>query len=262
MPETLLTIVFRGLMVFRKQGTGPGSYFEVGIHSHTDPKEHFLRINTITNGIISDSTPLDEDIATTERRWNLTVEGAVGNGVKMSPHTTSSFNRKDDQNTEDEDFAWIMDLESDEFFGPLDGLIHTSILKPVIRIPNGRFYTRMKSRRVRRTKDGMTVDEDFGRIGGAVACDIRLTGQSASLWPEGSVNPLFEFQAAPNTIYEIAYVPPDWPVLPSADHFHHYYHHLLDSSLPVFSFVIPSPTDAPSPALCGEVFLGVRGSDL
>lgn len=263
MPESLLTIVFRGLMVFHKQGSGPGSVFEVGLHSATRHKEHFLRINTIKNGIVADIRPLEDAIGTTNRRWNVEIDGQIGNSVKLSPHTTTAFNRKDDENNDEEDFAWTMDLESDSFFGPLGTRIDTANLRPVIRVPSGRCYSRIKSPKVRRKTDGSTTEPDFGRLCGAVGCDIRLTGQHAQLLPEGSDEPLFIFKVAPNTIYEVAYLPPDFP--PPAeptDHFHHFYHKLLDTTLPEFSFEVLSGAVAPSPALCGEIFLGVREDEL
>lgn len=264
MAESLLTIVFRGLMVFHKQGDGANSNMEVGLHSQPAGTGHFLRINTIRNGIVAEIKSLHDEISTTNRIWNLVIDAAVGQGIKLSPHTTTGFDRRDDANNQDDDFAWTMNLEDPSFFGPLGNKIDTSNLKPVIRIPSGRLYSRIKTRRVIRNKDGAMIDPDFGRLCGAVGCDIRLTGPSAQLVPEGSREALFVFTPERDTIYEVAFLPPDFPV-PShpIDHFHHFYDHLLDSSLPKFSFEpILTLTLAPHPALCGEVFLAVRPNPL
>lgn len=263
MPESLLTIVFRGLMVLRKQGSGAGSWFEVGIHSL--PGDHIFRINTITNGVL-EATKIFErrDIESGLRDWSLEIDGAVGLGVHQFTDGTA-FERLT-QNNDPEDFRWVMNVEDRaEFFGPLGNNITARNLRPVLRIPRGTFYTRLKSFPQEREKDsgGFT---DFGRVGAAVGCDIRLTGSGAKLMKlpaSGSPLEAFSFDATRrNTIYEIVNTPPD-TTAPTADHFGHYYHALLDGSLPRFRFQPKSSGGpAPSPALCGEIFLGERTDPL
>ena len=260
MPESLLTIVFRGLMIFHQQGNA----LEVGVLPTAHAPNHFLRIYTIRNGLVDGITPIDPVlVGNSDRHWNIQVTGPVGSGARRFTDGSATLDRKDDDNTHAQDFRWVMDIESAEFFGPLGTKIDTSVLRPVFKIPNGRIYNRLKSRRMNRLING-TGSAPFGRVSEAVACDIRLTGPRAQLVPEGGV-PIFNFDAEDNNvIYEIANTPPDRIVPPPPqfeDHFEHYYH-ILDGTLPRFSFALDTTITAPSPALCGTVFLGNRNTEL
>jgi hypothetical protein len=260
MSENTLTIIFRGLMVLHQQGSGAGSSFEVGIHSL--PEDHIFRINTVTNGVL-DATKIftRDDIKSGERDWILEIDDAVEPGPRR--FTDGTDFRRLTQNNDPEDFQWIMDVESAEFFGPLSrGEIATANLRPVLRIPQGKFYTRLKSAFQTRRKDSGSFD-DFGEVGAAIGCDIRLRGPEArlvSVSQSGENLLQFAFDAtARHTIYEIVNTPPDTEP-PDENHFDHYYHDLLSANLPKFTFQPKGSggPPAPRPALCGEIFLGAR----
>lgn len=262
MPEKTLTIIFRGLLVFRQQGTGSDSYFEVGIlptAAHTPP--HIPRILTYKNGVLDAVKSLvgvHQDI----RHWRLKVSDPVTIGVSKDQQG-ETFDRKTHEYARD--YRFLMDLEdSKEFYGPLIGKIHPSFgLGPVLRISNGSFYTRLKSHKVDRQKDGEDF-EFFGFVASAIGCDIKLNGNEAKLVREDDQNiEIFSFDLddTGKTLYEISnspadtYIPPPFPST-EGDHFQHYYHIFNVPEPPRFHFKESSSATGPSPALCGEVGLG------
>jgi hypothetical protein len=257
MAESILTIVFRGLVVFHKT-VGPPSLFEIGLlpTSHHDNPPHIPRIITCKNNEQCSVMPIG-GLHPESRHWRLNVEGPLGDGV--STDEQGAFNRA--SHTYQEDYRWLIDLEDNiEFFGPLAGKFDTSRLKPVLQIPNGRFYTRLLSYEMMRRKDN-EPEMVFGKVSAAVGCDIRLTGSKAELVVAGTCKTIFTFNADPtgSTHYEIANTPPDTHVpVYGEDHFQHYYD-LFTVRVPKFKFRPPPPPPgqpAPSPALCGEVRLG------
>jgi hypothetical protein len=255
MPESTLTIVFRGLMVFHKT-VEPSSIFEVGLLSpnhHGNPL-HIPRINTYKNGVLDSVMPIGE-VPPGDRIWLLNVTEHLGG---VSAEEQGEFNRT--PHTHPRDYRWLIDLENTEFHGSLAGRINTGPLKPVLRIPTGRFYTRLQSVEMNRMQ-GNGQATDFGRLAAAVGCDIRLTGNEAKLCVVGTNITKFTFVVDPtgNTLYEIANTPPDThvPAL-GEDHFQHYYE-IFNPPLPTKFKFSPRPSvKGPSPALCGGVRLGQR----
>lgn len=260
MPEKTLTIIFRGLMVFRQQGNDADSHFEIGIVPVPGPDhpphhiEHIPRISTFVNGAL-ESVKILKGVQTSHRVWHLEVDGPDTAGVSKDQQG-ATFNRTN--HPFDRDYRWLMDLEDNtEFYGPLVGKIDTGKLKPVIHIPNGVFYTRLRSVNQLREKDGVSGQEDFGRVASAIACDINLTGAGAKLKTDAGVQ-IFNFKAEENTLYDFANTPPDTHVpAPSVneDHFQHYYD-MFTTRVPKFHFKEPNPDPAPRPALCGATGLG------
>jgi hypothetical protein len=261
MPESTLTIIFRGLMAFHRKEAGAGSIFEVGLltpHDHHAPV-HVPRINTYKNGVL-DSVFFLEGLHPTHRQWQLNVEGALD---PVSTDELGTFTRK--THTHETDYRWLIDLEdSNEFYGPLTGKINTKLLKPVLLVPNGKFYTRLRSGEALRQKEGVPGNEDFGRVSAAVGCDIRLQGTKAELVVKDTGVPIFTFEVDPSgrTLYEIANTPPDTHK-PAAgeDHFQHYYE-IFTASVPKFKFKPKSAPPGPSPALCGAIRLGQMTGEL
>lgn len=278
MADSKLTIVFRGLMVFHKTA-GPSSLFEVGLlspchHHHGNPHHipsnppHIPRINTYKNGVLDSVTFLRDFVDPMFRIWELKVTGGVG-GVETEEYD-GTFYRERHTNTRD--YRWLIDLEDPrEFHGPLTGKIDTKQLNPVLRIPSGKFYTRLLSRKMKRRQAG-GQETDFGRVSAAVGCDITLTGTKAELIVDrtkenGTNEKIFTFDVDQNTLYEIANTPPDTHES-NGDHFHHYYD-IFTSFVKKFEFspgealTGPSPGGpAPSPALCGGVRLGTMKEPL
>src|SRR3989442_5361897 len=85
MPESTLTIIFRGLMVFRQQGSGAGSRFEIGVVPVTHDMfpthvHHIPRISTFKNGVL-DGVKIVEGFQAPHRIWQLEVDGPTTPGV-------------------------------------------------------------------------------------------------------------------------------------------------------------------------------------
>jgi len=258
MAEKTLTIIFRGLMIFRQQGSGAGSRFEIGIVPVPGPDQpphhihHVPRISTFKNGVL-DAVKIVEGLHPTHRIWRLDVDGPTTVGVSKEQAGTT-FDRT--VHPFSRDYRWLFDFEDNvEGYGPLVGKLDTSKLMPVIHIPNGVFYARLKSHVQLRTKDG-EPEKPFGRVAAGMGCDITLTGAGASLVVADTGVEIFPFTAEENTLYDFANTPPDThPFSPNEEHFLHYYE-MFTASVPKFHFR-QSPLDpAPSPALCGEAGLG------
>jgi hypothetical protein len=258
MATSMLTIAFRGLMLFRQQGSGAGSFFEIGILQATD---HILRINTVKNGIL-DSVLVAQDLQPGHRIWRLEVDKPTDSGVSTETQGVT-FDRK--SHTFERDFRWLINLDDNtEFYGQLAGKINTALLSPVLRIPHGKFYTRLKSHALKRTMDGVSGEENpFGFIAAAIACDIEVTGGAARLVlddpPHVQVAD-FEVDPSGNTLYEIVNTPPDpHMMMPGMDEDHfQFYYNMFTVNVPKFHFQerAQDTAPAPSPALCGGAGLG------
>jgi hypothetical protein len=250
-------------MVFRQQGAGAGSFFEVGIvHvEHLMPPHHIphiLRIITYKNGVPDTVKVVQDEVNTKPRLWRLDVTNPVTPGVRKDQQG-ATFNRM--QHPHDRDYRWLVDLEDNtEFYGPLNGKLDTSVLKPVLRIRNGLFYTRLKSHPQTRRKDGVPGKPPFGRAAAAIGCDIELNnGGSATLRFDNTGEDIFDFAIDPsgNTLYEIVNTPPDTHVPGTGEEHFICYYDMFTAAVPKFHFEAQGLlAPGPSPALCGATGLG------
>ncbi|HEV2706278.1 MAG TPA: hypothetical protein VGV59_10165 [Pyrinomonadaceae bacterium] len=277
-----LTIVFRGLLVIHKVVPEEGNpYFEIGVL----PEEgHFLRINTIKNGVLAATRTLADRVNPRRPFWRLVVDNPLGG---VSTHTHGEFDRE--SHPIEDDYRWVNDFN--ELFGDLTDKLDTGILEPVIRIPHGVFYTRLKSPPLSKLVD--ETAEPFGAIAAVTGCDIPMFGGGARLEEATTGNLIFDFAPEANTIYELTNTPPDVEVehehehgcphcgcphhLPEhdhantnarreggderasqhgceGDHFRSYYRLFKNPDAePQICFVRPGPAPAPDPALCGVI---------
>lgn len=277
MPESLLTIVFRGMIVVNLRSTDDGDYCEFGILHTADG--HYVRINTVKNCVLESVQPIKDDvILALSPDWQLEVINPVENGVTTRTEG-EEFNRR--EHPFGDDFRWLIDLEGVEFYdSDLTDQIHTDVLRPVIRVPCGQLYTRLKSRELDRSR-GTGAFENFGFISAAIGCDIRVNENTrVILKATGVTLPDFTFefdQREPHTIYEIVNSPPDVSEVEHhhtgdldenglteaqmADHFQHYYDMFNDPDIERFQFEESGAAPGPRPALCGLVQLGTRNVD-
>lgn len=266
MPDTTtLTIVFRGLTVFRKNREE--SQMEIGILTDDG---HVPRISTIQNGVLSKVFDLRRIPAFDNKdsfNWRIQIDGLEPN-ASIYTNGSIGFNRQ--THPDDRDFRWIADLESSEFYGrDLTAELDTSLLFPIVQVPYGEFYTRLKTVHLKRTR-GTNPTEDFGCLGGVTGCDIELpVDATAKLIAVDDGSEIFRFKNAPNTIYEFANSPPDVDVHMGMvmaghqpDHFQHYYDLFRDPNVERFVFSEPNPAPSPDPALCGGANLGDRQGPL
>jgi hypothetical protein len=283
--QSTLTIVFRGLLVFHKLVDASGrAMFEIGVLL-TLPS-HIPRIITIRNGVLADILPLESLIKHAHPYWRLDVDNPIGNGVSTYTAGEGPVHRMD--SSVEKDFRLINDLESADFYGEdLTEKLDTRVLEPILHVPHGIFYTRLKSPEVNKFKDH-EANRHLYRFASVTGCDIPLFGGGATLVEEDTGHPIFTFENTPNTIYEFTNTPPDvhgHDMMPAAtidqqagdathhgteshdddppDHFQFYYNLFRDPAHEdKFHFETPSPSTAPHPALCGALMLGKRKSSL
>lgn len=205
--ESTLTIAFRGLLVFHRMEQKGESWFEIGFLFGEDIPHHHPRINIYRNSVLDRIFYLEEHIDPDYPLWRLVVDNPIGGGV--STYTPGPFNRK--MYPDEKDFRWIMDIESEEFYNEdLTRKLNTRRLLPILRVPHGVFYTRLKSVDLKRFKDG-SEEKAFGCAAAVIGCDIPLLGGGARLMEEDRHNPtpIFRFRPEPNVVYEFANTPPD-----------------------------------------------------
>lgn len=272
-----LTIVFRGLLVMHRNEES--NSMEVGMLR--EKEHHFPRILTYKNGVLDGIHLLgDSDL---DKPLRLEIDNPLGSGPTIYTNGSLTFDRL--KHKDERDFRWIMDLEARDFYNKdLTNDMLTGILKPILSVPQGQFYTRLLSRVMKRAPSGGTAQE-FGRVAAATGCDILLSGAQARLM-KGD-DRVFTFKVQPNTTYEFSNTPPDFPVghgqnphagdhhgdfgledhegtgHPPIDHFQFYYKMFPDTFTPKFEFSPgPDPDPAPDPFLCGASATGRRPGPL
>lgn len=273
--QATLTIAFRGLMVFHEDPAN--QLMEIGF---LRAEGHIPRVLTLTNGVLANvfdlrSRPeLDTDAA---REWQIEVSNPVKRGASAYTNGSIGFDRQ--THPDDRDFRWIMDFEAGDFYNKdLTDAMEAQKLKPVLRVPYGQFYTRLKSPQLKRSQDTTNTASAFGAVAGVTACDIPITGGTAELkvaGPTGATLFSFNTENLGNTIFEISNTPPDIPLTLASgsghehmghtngamDHFQFYYDMFRPDRMPSpkFSFkALESETPAPDPFLCGKTMVGRR----
>jgi hypothetical protein len=189
-------------MVIHKVETVDPNFFEVGV---VQDDLHFLRINTIRNGVIAAIDFLEVNPA--HRIWNLEVDNTIASGVSTYIQgDPEDFNRETHQY--ERDFRWITELG--ELFENIEEKIDTSKFFPVLKINEGLFSTRAKSAELVKIVD--RASEPFGAIAAVVACDIPImAGGRVRLVEEATGREVFAFEVAENTIFEFGNQPAEVP---------------------------------------------------
>jgi hypothetical protein len=289
------TIVFRGLMVLHKHvntmeiGFVNALYNPDEEHSHDaspahaghgvnhaghGPRHgmsHVPRILTTKKGVLSEIFDLrNRPELGTVRNWSLVATNATRPGITL--REAGAFNRAIPRSTmSDDDFRWITDMEASDLHNrdlTLD--INTRQFLFVLYVPDGEFYTRLKSPVLRRRRlDPMSVNA-FGATASVVGCDIELNaGGGVKLMaggPNGSI--VYDFDHDGDTVYEISNGPPDVPgeeptSIDVGGHFHMYYDKLFEGRRPdQYDLFTEDRAPAPDPTLCGVTYLGTRGDHL
>lgn len=201
-PLVTFTLCFRGLMIIHRVETVDPHFFEAGVVSD---ELHFLRINTIKNGVLAATDFLE--VNEEHRIWKLEVDNAIGAGASAYIRgDAEDFDRE--HHPYERDFRWITELG--ELFENIEEKIDTTKFVPVLRIHNGLFSTRVKSEELEKLVNGESFP--FGSIASVVACDIPvIAGGSARIIEEATGRTVFTFEMDENTIYEFANTPADVP---------------------------------------------------
>jgi hypothetical protein len=281
------TIVFRGLMVLHKHaetmeiGFVDALYNEAANHeddhngnaaNHADHLEsHIPRILTTKNGVLSSIFDLrNRPELGTVRNWSLEVTNPSPPAAGVTLRQLRPFNRAD-PDSDEKDFRWITDMEAGDLHGrDLSLEINTRQLLFVLYVPQGEFYTQLKSPVQRRRRRSSAFIEDYGPIAAAVGCEINFgAGGGVKLMaggPNGSL--VFNFDHDEDTVYEISNGPPDVPFerpipLDAPNHFHMYYDKLFQNPpRDRFDLLTDDQAPAPDPTVCGVTYLGLRQDPL
>lgn len=297
MPQRIVRIAFRGLMVLNYQGeAGRPRFMEIGFldartgstqpgsHVHTPASSavHIPRVITMENGVLSDVLDLRRPGLGlgTVRRWRLT---SVIPGVQQTPLQTEvtlkgpnpPADRQSETDANKEDFGWVIDLENREVHNrDLTREISTARLLMVLTVDRGEFFTKLLSKPLVKQKVGGRTDP-FGKVAAVTGLDIKFdvpsdTSEASVQLLAGEDTPITTLETRKDTrVFEISNAPADVfaeePLPTNAPgHFHMYYEKLFIQSPPneQFDFKAVGGSPGPDPALCGVSYLGQRGDDL
>ena len=210
-----LTIIFRGLMAFRRDHEEQS--FAVGI---LPAPEHEFTIQVLEKspqGISSYSIPMN--VAKGDTWW---VEmPAQRKGV--SYYQNGVFDRQKGVG-DIRDFRWLIDLEGKEFYGHrlATNRQHMAV---EVKFSSGEFYTKTTTSPLQRRMGGNTF-EYFGRVAQEIATDVFLEDGDFVLTSQATGKEILRLQEKPDTTYELVFEnapPPTHHVPMGANHFQYYY---------------------------------------
>ena len=210
-----LTIIFRGLMAFRRDHEEQS--FAVGI---LPAPEHEFTIQVLEKspqGISSYSIPVNVAKGDT---WLVEIP-AQRKGV--SYYQNGVFDRQKGVG-DIRDFRWLIDLEGKEFYGHrlATNRQHMAV---EVKFSSGEFYTKTTTRPLQRRMGGNTF-EYFGRVAQEIATDVFLEDGDFVLTSQATGKEILRLQEKPDTTYELVFEnapPPTHHVPMGANHFQYYY---------------------------------------
>jgi hypothetical protein len=210
-----LTIIFRGLMAFRRDHEE--QTFAVGI---LPAPEHEFTVQVLKKsqqGISTYSIPVNVSKGDT---WLVQVP-AQRNGV--SYYQNGVFDRQKGVG-DIRDFRWLIDLEGKEFYGHKLAVDRRQ-MGVEVKFSSGEFYTKTTTLPLQR-KVGSKTFEYFGRIAQEIATDVFLEDGDFVLTSQASGREILRLQQEPDTTYELVFEnapPPTQHVPMGANHFQYYY---------------------------------------
>jgi hypothetical protein len=210
-----LTIIFRGLMAFRRDHEEQS--FAVGI---LPAPEHEFTIQVLEKspqGISSYSIPMNVAKGDT---WLVEIP-AQRKGV--SYYQNGVFDRQNGVG-DIRDFRWLIDLEGKEFYGHrlATNQQHMAV---EVKFSSGEFYTKTTTSPLQRRMGGNTF-EYFGRVAQEIATDVFLEDGDFVLTSQATGKEILRLQEKPDTTYELVFEnapPPTHHVPMGANHFQYYY---------------------------------------
>jgi hypothetical protein len=210
-----LTIIFRGLMAFRRDHEEQS--FAVGI---LPAPEHEFTIQVLEKspqGISSYSIPMNVAKGDT---WFVEMP-AQRKGV--SYYQNGVFDRQNGVG-DIRDFRWLIDLEGKEFYGHrlATNRQHMAV---EVKFSSGEFYTKTTTSPLQRRMGGNTF-EYFGRVAQEIATDVFLEDGDFVLTSQATGKEILRLQEKPDTTYELVFEnapPPTHHVPMGANHFQYYY---------------------------------------
>lgn len=193
--EMEVTIYFSGLMVLNKKTNGD---YEMGILSD-DPEDHIFCVKRA-----SASRPICRDRVPAVKEWEFIITNPTATPAPTPLGAASPRpKRRPDNNAEQFDFNWTIELDGPEFHNrPLE--LESGHLNPIIQLPKGVFFTKYKSYDFVRTKGGKPdpAADAFGFVAETTGLRLILRpGQELVLRAKGGREP----------ILSIPYLPPHVP---------------------------------------------------
>lgn len=258
MPTT--TITFNGLLVFRPDPAN--DLCEVGVlRAREAPHSHILQIDVTPNPQTGSGTfrinpdLLESHVLNGHTRWILDValNGQPLRGLVLN--TAIPADRKNPTAQNNDDFGWIINIESGEFHaGRLDRT--RDRLKPVISLSKGRLFTSCKTDSID-VNQGPHTRSDFGFIAGAISLAVDTSqGEMPVLYfvdQQGNPTEIFSLPDTAHTSYFISIR--NTPLAGAAGgHFHLFYDRLFHTVGPNQRFSIPRhfPPRLPPSGRCPE----------
>lgn len=274
------TIIFNGLLVFHNDLVNKVS--NVGVLRARDATPpHILQItidpdpNTGTGTLNLNTDLLESYVSAGNIRWIFDVVKnglPVSTGVAVNPAIPAD--RRSVQESNKEDFGWIVNMESGEFHsGPLTRT--QGQLKPIIKLTSGTLFTSCLAKSVD-VRQGQNNRSPFGFIAGAIGLRVMPTdGDFAVLYfnnPHGVPTEIFKLPNINERSYKVTIQ--NTPVVGTAGgHFHMFYDRLFRGvgagqkfdivqhypPIPVLSpgTACPEGRDpVPDPFKCGGVSVG------
>jgi hypothetical protein len=274
-PAPALELVFNGLffLCFNTDGkpavNDPAGECRIGFV--TTAPQHKI---TITGGQINPTTgkvdkpDFDLPLEHAEARKiqvDLDVPGVASPSVTRRGHS-GTINRSDDKVNVDY-FKWIIDMENIEMHNTKLRLIR-GVLKPVLHVNIGEFYTRELSEVTYKRTRVDTGEISFGKVAAITGVRIATLPQGkASLKVGASTYPLV---AQPGMTYEVTFTNrcPKCDALDKQDRidlhlsdFPHHYHAFDIDILEQYDFDFPPAQPAFPPAVCYAA-AGSRTTDI
>ncbi|HEU4871060.1 MAG TPA: hypothetical protein VFT08_09450 [Pyrinomonadaceae bacterium] len=213
-----LTIIFRGLMTFRRDDEEQTLSVEI-----LPAPEHEFTIQVLEKspqGISTYSIPVSQVIAS--KNDTLLAEFATKR-YGVSYYQNGVFDRTKDTG-DSRDFRWLIDLEGKEFYGHKLAVDQRQI-GVAVKFSNGEFYTKTTTRPLQRRMGSKTF-EDFGRVAHEIATDVFLEDGDFVLTSQASGAEVLRLKQKPDTTYELVFEnapsPMQHPAM-RANHFQFYY---------------------------------------
>jgi hypothetical protein len=210
-----LTIIFRGLMAFRRDHEE--QTLAVGILPAPEHEFTMQVLEKSAQGISTYSIPVNVSKGDT---WLVEIP-AQRNGV--SYYQNGVFDRQKGLG-DARDFRWLIDLEGKEFYGRKLA-IDQQRMGVEVKFSSGEFYTKTTTRPLQRKMGGKTF-EYFGRVAQEIATDVFLENGDFVLTSQATGKEILRLQQKPDTTYELVFEnapPPTQHLAMRANHFQYYY---------------------------------------
>jgi len=213
-----LTIIFRGLMAFRRDHDE--QTFSVGILPAPEHEFTLQVLEKSAQGVSTYSIPLNQLMGSKGDTW-LVEFPSQRNGV--SYYQNGVFDRKKGLG-DIRDFRWLIDMEAKEFYG------HKLASDPQqlgveLKFSSGEFYTKTTTLPLQR-RIGARSFEYFGRVAQEIATDVFLEDGDFVLTSQASGAEILRLKQKPDTVYEVVFEnapPPMQHAAMRANHFQYYY---------------------------------------